>query len=134
VRVDRKARGGQPFERLPVRRERLALAAQHVVGEEVEPAPRDNLRIKLADGAGSGVARVGELRLLGLLPLGVDALESLARQVSLAANFRLRLRAGRALQAQGHAANGAHVRRHVLAHATVAARHAAHEHALLVVD
>jgi hypothetical protein len=117
-----------------VRLEGLALAAQHVVGEEVEAAARDDLGVELAYGAGGGVARVGEPGLVRHLALGVDALEGFAREVSLAAHLHLALAAGRALQTQGHAADGAHVLRHVLADAPVAARHAAREHAPLVVD
>src|SRR5205085_554303 len=115
VRVDAEARPLQPVERLPVGGEGFALAAQDVVGEEVEAAARDDLRVELADRAGGGVARVGELRLVRLLALEVERREGPARQIRLAAH--LHLPALSDLQAEREAADGAHVLRHVLADA-----------------
>ncbi len=69
---------------------------------------------------------------LAPLALAVQGLEAAARQVDLAA--RLQLGRGLPLQHQRHRADGAHVGGHVVAPQAVAARHAAHQPAALVVQ
>ena len=86
----------------------------------------------MSDGSGGGVAWVRELRLVRLLALCVDALEGPAREICFAAHLHFPTLSD--LQTERDASDGSNVLRHVLAHATVAARHAAHEHAVLVVS
>ena len=86
-------------------------------------------RVELADRAGGRVARVREGRLAGLGALLVQARERRQRQVDLAAHLEQRRRV---LHAQRDRADRAQVLGHVLADLAVAARGAAHEHAVLV--
>ena len=133
--VDPKPRPLHPFKRFPVRGEGFALAGQSVIGKQVQPALRHHGRIELADRAGRGVARVRKARLAQLFALSVNPFENSARQIRLASNFDfagdlLRLVA----QLEWNAANCAHVRRHIFAAESVAARDAAREQAVLVVN
>ena len=95
-----------------------------------------NARVKLADGARRGVARVGELRFARRLALRVGLLKRLAGHDDFAAHFKSRRMADQrqflCLQAQGYGANGPDVGGYVLAHLAVAARDAAHQLAVLI--
>ena len=87
------------------------------------------LRVELADRAGGRVARVREGRLARLGALLVQPRERRQRQVDLAAHLEQRRRV---VHAQRDRADRAQVLGHVLADLAVAARGAAHEHAVLV--
>ena len=67
--------------------ERLAIAADYVIREKVEPPFGDECRVELANRAGSRVARIGKTRLVSLFTLGIDLLKNFAWQISFAAHF-----------------------------------------------
>ena len=138
VGVDAKAGAAQPVKELT-----LAMDVQRVgIGDGVDKggqvAARRNLGILLAQGSGSGVARVGE----GVAALGiglvVQAHKAALGHVDLAADLDGALAVGshvgkrRLGQVHGHVLDGAHVERHILARGAVTARSRAHEGAILV--
>ncbi len=86
-RVHPKALSGQPGERLPVAVELEALAVAELVAPDVERPRGGHGRVELTDGAGGGVARVGEGRLAGGRAGLVQAFEAGQRQVDLAAHL-----------------------------------------------
>ncbi|OIQ78087.1 hypothetical protein GALL_402120 [mine drainage metagenome] len=100
------------------------------VGEEAQRALRGQPRVELPDAAGGAVARVQQRRAAELALARVVVLEVGAQHDHLAAHLEQPRR--RTEQAQRHVADGAHVRGHVLAGLAVAARGAAHQHAVLV--
>ena len=103
----------------------------HRVGEEVQTPRRHHLGIELAQGAGTGVARVGEQRLAALGPLPVDRLEHRIGDQRLAAHLQPGGRI-RQLQPQRHALDRAHVGGDLLALLAVAAGGGPHQHAVLI--
>jgi hypothetical protein len=79
LRVDLKTVSVKPIKRGGVCREWLAAVGRdEVVGEHGEATARDDIRVKLTNRSGGGVARVGEARLVFLVALGVDALKDFA--------------------------------------------------------
>src|SRR5438552_3170432 len=116
-------------------RDRLAVAREHIIGEHIQPPLSHHCRVELANRAGRGVARIRKPRLALFLALGVNLFKDFARQVSFAAHFDLVGYFLRSVpQPERHAANRAHVRTHVFAARAIAARDAAHEQTVLVVD
>ena len=101
------------------------------VGEEVEPPGRHHLRIELAQGAGAGVAGVGEGGLAAGDPFGVDRREGGIGDQGLAPHLHPGRRIGQ-LQAQGHALDRAHVGGDLLAPLAVAPGGGPHQHAVRV--
>ena len=114
---------------------RFLIAGQHVISKHVEAPFGHHRRVELANRARGGVARIRKARLAFFLALRVNLFKDLPRQVRFAAHFDL---AGCFLrlvaQPERHAANRAHVRTYVFAARAVAARNAAHEQSVLVVD
>ena len=111
---------------------RQPFAVADAVDQEAQPVRCSGPRVEQADGAGRHVARVGEDRFAArLLPL-VERHQVGVGHVDFAADFQhRRMVAG---QAQRHAERRADGVRDVVAHLPVAARHAAHEHAVFVED
>src|SRR6202171_4933402 len=113
IRIDVKAHLIEPRQDL-----RLASGAAgriERVDEGVEAAPRRDARVELSDGAGGGVARVGEERLAFSGQLGVQPLKAALRHVDLAANLERpgKLRGDR--HSNVYDGYGFDVRRHVCA-------------------
>ena len=102
-----------------------ALAPADLVDVDGEGALGGDGGVKLAHGAGGGVAGVGEERFAALGALGVHALEAALRHVDLAANLEGGGRVAR--EHEGDGADGAEVGRDVLAATAVAAGGALHE-------
>ena len=103
------------------------------VGAELERAqPRAIDVMKLAQGAGGGIARIREGLELRCEPARVQALEGGDRQHDLPAHRDARRRPRRARERERQARTQLQVRGHVLADAAVAARRAHREHAVLV--
>ena len=130
VGVDGEAEGGEPLEPLDLARGERPLAPADLVDVEGERPLGGDGRIELADGAGGGVAGVGEERFAPLGALGVHALEAALRHVDLAAHLEGRGKVAR--QGEGDGADRAQVGRDVLAAAAVPARGALHEASPLV--
>ena len=98
------------------------LHRSHAVEEKVERAAGGDLRIQLLEGAGGGVAGIGEHVLAGFFPLPVEALKTLRRIEDFAAHFQQpRHGASFPAQRQGDRADGADVLGDVLAVGAVAA-------------
>ncbi len=129
VAVDAEATLAEPLELVAVRGVLDAVAEADPVGPHLQRPRGGQLRIQLAQGAGGGVAGVGEGRLARLGPLLVEAVEARAREVDLAADLDL---ARRVRNPQRDRADRLQVRGHVLADRPVAARQPAHEDAVLV--
>ena len=107
----------------------LALSGnQQLIHVRAEPAARHQRGVEGAHRAGRRVPRVGEGRLVGILPLTVDALERTPRQVDLAADLDRPWRA--AVEPQRKRADDADVRGHVLASHAVSAGDATRQHAI----
>ena len=101
------------------------------VSEEIQPPGRHHLRIELSQGAGAGVAGVGEQGLTAGLPLGVDGREGAIGNQGLAAHLHP---VGRVLelQPQRHALDRAHVGSDLLAALAITPGGGSHQHAPLV--
>ncbi len=91
------------------------------VHERLQVAARRHVGVDLADAAGRGVARIDIANLAGSLHLTVQLLECGDRKVDLPPHLEHIGQAGRRRDRQGHAADGAQVGRHVLAHGPIAA-------------
>ena len=89
ARARREPACSERFERLPVRGDERLVARAHVVEQDVERAARGHLGVLLPDGAGGGVARVGEGGLAVLLELPVQLVKLLARHEHLPADLEL---------------------------------------------
>ena len=129
------------FTRNPSRRQRiqrlllphrgiLALRQQKI-GIHIQPPLRHDARLHRAQRPRGSIARIHRRRQSLRLALLVHLLECLLRHHGLAAHFKF-LRNSGFLQplsrnAQRHAANCAHVRRHVFADLSIAARHSARQ-------
>src|SRR5438105_7126884 len=99
-----------------------------VEAEDAETAATRDLGVELAQRSGSGVARVRERRLAGLLALPVELGEAGLRQVDLSAYLH-QLGPALALEPQRDLSDGAEIGGDVLALDAVAARRAHREHA-----
>ena len=102
-----------------------------VEDDDVELARRRDLRILLAHRARRGVARVCQQRLLKQLALGIELRKHVVRHIDLAAHDEL---CGRAVELERQVSQRAEVFRHVLAGDPVAARGAAHEHTVFILE
>ncbi len=128
-RIDRQAEAGEGRQRLvlALREGRADLAPG--IGEELQRPFSGDVRVELAQGAGGGIAGIGEGRLAGGGLTLVDALEILMGEIDLAANLQpLR----RAVEPLGDRRDRQHVGGDVLALETVAARGGADELAMLI--
>ena len=112
-------------------REGPSLGKLEVENGNIQLALRRDPRVKLAQRAGGGVAGIGKGLLPVLLALGIERGKDLFRHVDLAAHDEARqlLR-----QHHGNGLDRAQILRHVLAHAPIAARGAADEHAVAVLE
>ena len=125
--------GLQRRQEIRVAREGRGLHRAHAVTEQVEGPAGGDLRVQLLEGAGGGVAGIGEHVLSSFFPLPVEALESVRRIEHFAAHLQQR-RHGNPVPAQGQGdrADGADVLRDVLAVGAVAPGRADLELAVLV--
>ena len=129
MRLRRKTERLKPLERPRLRRRRVPALDDRVHPGGQAPLRRDP-RGEQPDRSGGGVARVGEERLAGRLPVGVQLPERRAGIEDLSARLERR-----GLQdAQRDGANRAHVVGDVLAAEAVPARRGAREYALLVAE
>jgi hypothetical protein len=127
--VDPEAVGAQPVERLPVGVELDSVHGADAVAPHRQRPRGGELGIQLADRAGGRVARVGVRRLAGLRALLVEPHERGQREVDLPAHLE---QGRRVVDAQRYRTDRAQVLRDLLADLAVAARRAAHQHAVLV--
>ena len=136
--VDLEAGGVQRVQGFPVAVKVGAAILEQHVGEIVEAALRGDAGLELADGAGGGVARVGENRQAFLFALVVHFLEGGDGHEHFAADFEIGGDAGflQLVQRDGKrdGANRAHVQGDVFADGAVAAGDAADQFAILVVQ
>ena len=129
MRNDLEMLAGQIVDGLRVGGECPPLRQLQIEHRDVQPPLGGDLGIQLPQGAGGGVAGIGQQRLALDLPPGVDLLEHAARHVDLAPDdepgqlFR---------QRHGDGADGAEILRHVLPHPSVATGGAPDEHAVPV--
>ena len=100
--------------------------ADVLIDEGLEPAARDQSGVEIPHRSGRNIARIREERLVGVVPLLVDAVERRARQKHLAAHFEAP-DDGPPRSAQRNRPDRAHVRGDLLAAHAVAARGAADE-------
>ena len=101
------------------------------VAAEFQRTVGGDLRVQLAQAAGRGVARVGEGLAADFQLRGVEPLETGLGHEHFAAHFQGR-RPAAAVQLERDVAHGAHVDADVFAGGAVAARGAAHQHAVLI--
>ena len=114
-----------------MRGERAVAVKLEVEDDDVQLARRRDLRVLLAHGASRRVAGIGQQRLLEQLTLGIKRCEYFVRHVDLAAHDEL---CGRVVELERQIAQRAEVFRHVLAGDTVAARGAADEHPVFILE
>ena len=114
-----------------MRGERAVTVKLEVEDDDIQLARRRDLRVLLAHGARRRVARIGQQRLLEQLALGIERCEYFVRHVDLAAHDEL---CRRVVELERQIAQRAEVLRHVLAGDTVAARGAADEHAVFILE
>ena len=129
VRHGRKAERLQVIQRFGVCLERAAADKLEVKNDDVELACSGDLRVLLADGAGRGVAGIGQQRLAAHLAQRVDLLEHLVRHIDLAAHDQALRRIG---ERHRQVSQRTEIFRHVLADKPVAARRAADEHTVFI--
>ena len=103
----------------------------HAVAAELQRTAGSDLRIQLAQAAGSGVARVGEGLAADLQLRGIEPLETGLGHEHFAAHFQSRGPAA-ALQFQRNIAHGAHVDADVFTGGAIATGSTAHQLAVLV--
>ena len=103
------------------------------VGEEVEPPGRHHPGVELAQGAGAGIARIGEQCLAPGLPFRIDGGKGAIGNQRLTAHFQPGGRIAE-IQAQGHAGDGAHVGGDLLALFAIAAGGRPHQHTPLIAE
>ena len=114
-----------------MRGERAVTVKLEVEDDDIQLACRRDLRVLLAHGARCRVAGIGQQRLLKQLALGIERRKHLVRHIDLAAHDEL---CGRAVELERQIAQRAEVFRHVLAGDAVAARGAADEHAVFILE
>ncbi|HEX2059445.1 MAG TPA: hypothetical protein VHK90_01765 [Thermoanaerobaculia bacterium] len=114
--------------RIPLRRDLPPVDGDDVVDVRAETLLRDELRILLPERAGGGVARIRERLLPRFLELFIELREVAFGDVDLAADLDGR----RLVQMQRQRADGADVRRHIIAVHAVAARRTLDERAFFV--
>ena len=110
---------------------RVLTVILEVKDDDVELARRRDLRVLLAHGARRRVARVCQQRLLKQLALGVELRKHGVRHIDLTAHDEL---CGRIFKRQRQVSQRAQIFRHVLTGDTVAARRAAHEHTVFILE
>src|SRR5262249_22658631 len=134
MRIDAEAPVLEQLQVFAVGLPRAWLRLAPGIGEEAQRSARRDIGIELAQGAGGGVARVGEGLLARRLLARVHLLERLALHVDLAAYVeRPRDRIWHpAFELVRDVLHGAQVRRDILAGRAVAARRADRERAVLV--
>ena len=107
----------------------LALSGnQELIHVRAEPATRHQRGVEGAHRTRRHVPRVGEGRLVGILPLTIDPLERTPRQVDLAPDLDRPWRP--AIEPERDRTDNADVRGHVLASHTVSAGDATRQHAI----
>ena len=131
VRHDWEAQRRQIVQRFRMRGERAVTVKLEVEDDNIQLACRRDLRVLLAHGARCRVAGIGQQRLLKQLALGIERRKHLVRHIDLAAHDEL---CGRAVELERQIAQRAEVFRHVLAGNAVAARGAADEHAVFILE
>ena len=131
VRHDRETQRRQIVECLRMGGKRAVAVILEVEDDDVELARRRDLRILLAHGARRSVARVCQQRLLKQLALGVELRKHVVRHIDLAAHDEP---CGRIFKRQRQVSQRAQIFRHILAGDTVAARGAAHEHTVFILE
>ena len=114
-----------------MRAERAVAVKLEVEDDNIQLACRRDLRVLLAHGARRCVAGIGQQRLLEQFALGVERRKHLVRHIDLAAHDEL---CGRAVELERQIAQCAEVFRYVLAGDAVAARGAADEHAVFILE
>ena len=114
-----------------MRGERAVTVKLEVEDDNIQLARRRDLRVLLAHGARRRVAGIGQQRLLKQLALGIERCKYFMRHIDLAAHDEL---CGRAVELERQIAQGTEVFRHVLAGDAVAARGAADEHAVFILE
>ena len=102
-----------------------------VEDDNIQLARRRDLRVLLAHGARCRVAGIGQQRLLKQLALGVELRKHGVRHIDLAAHDEP---CRRIFKRQRQVSQRAQIFRHVLAGDTVAARRAAHEHTVFILE
>src|SRR5262245_26958996 len=116
-------------------RKRLPSTNEQVVNEHVELPPCDQFWIELTDGSSRRVSWICKSWFAGLFAFGVRSLKHVERDENLATNLEWYVNPLRSrVETQRNAANRAGVLRHIFADTTVAARHAASQHSVLVLQ
>jgi len=134
LEVDPESPGVQGLKNIPMASEIDALADADPVCEEGQGAPSRDPRVELPQGAGGGIARIGERRFAGVQPPAVQGLKTGFLHVDFAADLDSggKGSAASGLRAQRHGGNRLQVERDVLADFAVAARGAGDEVSVLV--
>ena len=126
---DRETHVAHGVERIGVGLERLAGGELQIKTDDIELAGGCDLGVELAHRARGRIAGIGQQRLAPDLALAVEFFENRLGHVDLAAHdqaFR------RVVDPQRNRTHGAQILRHVLARRSVAARSAAHKHAVFI--
>ena len=111
--------------------EQRIIHPRDLIGAEFQRARGGDVGIQLAQAAGGGIARVGEHLAILVAAARVQRLEASVAHVDLAAHFQ-QLRQIITPQLERDRADGAQVGGDTFAGAAIAARHALHQHAILV--
>ena len=135
VGIHLEASSLQPLQTLPLAARPLGRVWRQVqgVGKEIQPPGGHHLGIQLAQGAGTGVAGVGERGLIPLGPLSIDGGEGGIGDQGLAAHLQPG-GGGIELKPQGHRGDRAHVGGDLLALLPVAAGGSPHQQAVFVAE
>ena len=111
---------------------------QQVVRKELQPALGGDRGIQHADRSGGGVSGIDENLPAGLLLLPIHGLERFAGHQHFAAYFegggQLGFLKKRRVHPEGNGANGSNVGRDILAGRTIAARDAAHQNSVFILQ
>ena len=131
IRHDREAQRRQIVQRFRVRGKRAVAVKLEVEDDDIELARRRDLRVLLAHRARRRVAGIGQQRLFEQLALGIERCEYFVRHIDLTAHDKL---CRRVFKRQRQVAQRAEVFRHVFAGDAVAARSAADEHPVFILE